>query len=335
MILNPILTSVKDVQNDQGGRVSLFWGSTYVDTNTTTLPFYSIWHGLPNPEGGDDAAWITSANRRATQSNKSQFRTTMFNGKMFGWELMGRQEAHRFGMYSYTASTLFDSVSTNKGIQYYLVSAQTNDPNVFYDSNIDSGYSVDNLAPTAPANVTVRMEGNAAIIRWDHNTEQDLAQYEVYRSVAPQFDPDTMAPLRTTTDNSFSDPLMPPFVNYYYALKAVDIHGNRSAKSSEAALILVGVREETRLPNEFGLEQNYPNPFNPSTRIDYALPAREHVRLSVYNVLGQEVALLVNDVEEPGYKTVSFDASVLPSGVYTYTITAGMFTDVKKMLLVK
>lgn len=89
------------------------------------------------------------------------------------------------------------------------------------------------------------------------------------------------------------------------------------------------------VPHGFSLSQNYPNPFNPATRINYALPVSEHVRLSVYNMLGQEVVRVVDEVQEAGNKTVTFDAGELPSGMYTYRITAGTFTEVKKMVLMK
>jgi len=81
------------------------------------------------------------------------------------------------------------------------------------------------------------------------------------------------------------------------------------------------------------LEQNYPNPFNPSTTISYQLPTRGYVTLKVYNLLGQEVATLVNGIEEPGYKSVEFNAGKLASGVYLYRITAGDFIQTRKLLL--
>jgi hypothetical protein len=95
-------------------------------------------------------------------------------------------------------------------------------------------------------------------------------------------------------------------------------------------------------PTEFSLAQNYPNPFNPVTTITYALPQESHVRLSICNVLGQEVRILVNESEQAGYKSVQFDASQLPSGLYFYRINATStaapqttFTQIKKMVLVK
>ena len=85
----------------------------------------------------------------------------------------------------------------------------------------------------------------------------------------------------------------------------------------------------------FDLDQNYPNPFNPSTIIKYSIPTTELVELKVFNVLGQEVASLVNEVKNAGVHYANFNASDLASGVYVYRINAGSFVSTKKMLLIK
>jgi len=89
------------------------------------------------------------------------------------------------------------------------------------------------------------------------------------------------------------------------------------------------------LPTEFALYQNYPNPFNPSTIISWQLPVTSDVQLKVYDVIGNEVAKLVDGHKEAGHHNVEFDASALPSGVYFYTLTTGDFISTKKMILLK
>jgi hypothetical protein len=98
---------------------------------------------------------------------------------------------------------------------------------------------------------------------------------------------------------------------------------------------LTGVATTPALPQEFQLQQNYPNPFNPSTSITFALPHAANVTLKVFDVLGREVAMLVNGYMTAGAHEVRFDASHLSSGVYLYTLTTGDFTQTKKMSLVK
>jgi hypothetical protein len=90
-----------------------------------------------------------------------------------------------------------------------------------------------------------------------------------------------------------------------------------------------------QLPTEFVLMQNYPNPFNPSTRIAYGLAANVHVKLTVMNMLGQEVATLVNGSQETGYHEVTFDGKNLSSGLYFYRIQAGAFVDTKRLLMIR
>lgn len=92
---------------------------------------------------------------------------------------------------------------------------------------------------------------------------------------------------------------------------------------------------EEHLPERFVLEQNYPNPFNPVTVISYQLPVNSWVTLKVFNVLGQEVATLVNEKREAGRYEVEWNSADAPSGMYIYRLITGEFTAVKKMVLLR
>ncbi|MCB0724674.1 MAG: T9SS type A sorting domain-containing protein [Ignavibacteriae bacterium] len=100
--------------------------------------------------------------------------------------------------------------------------------------------------------------------------------------------------------------------------------------------IVTGLNVNTSIiPDRFGLMQNYPNPFNPSTSISFDLPERSDVNLTVYNTLGQSVAVLVNSSLQAGRYNYVFDASSVPSGIYFYRIKAGEFVETKRMVLIK
>jgi hypothetical protein len=109
--------------------------------------------------------------------------------------------------------------------------------------------------------------------------------------------------------------------------------------------MVVGVKQGDELPTSFLLEQNYPNPFNPLTIINYQLPVANWVTLKVYNILGQEVATLVDENKAAGKYDVQFDGSQLSSGVYFYRLTTGdhstsspneqSFISTKKLLMIK
>jgi hypothetical protein len=125
--------------------------------------------------------------------------------------------------------------------------------------------------------------------------------------------------------------------NYNYRLRLVDLSGNAIYSNAITVTVsgVLGVGDKRPLPTEFALQQNYPNPFNPTTVISYQLPVGSYVTLKVYNMLGQEVAMLINGMQEAGYKSVELDASNMPSGLYIYRLTAGTYTSVRKMLMIK
>ncbi|MBE0538217.1 MAG: T9SS type A sorting domain-containing protein [Ignavibacterium sp.] len=118
-----------------------------------------------------------------------------------------------------------------------------------------------------------------------------------------------------------------PAGKYQYRLKQIDMDGTFNYSNT--------VEIEILAPNEFVLEQNFPNPFNPNTKISWQSPVGGHHTLIVYDVIGNEVATLVNEYKPAGAYEVIFDPSSLSSGVYFYKLVVDKFSSVKKMILMR
>jgi hypothetical protein len=125
---------------------------------------------------------------------------------------------------------------------------------------------------------------------------------------------------------------------YYWRVCAVNSAGESDWSSvwnfTTGNITIVDSLDRT-IPRHYSLSQNYPNPFNPSTTIQYTIPSDVHVRLTVYNVLGQVVIKLVSETQQAGSYQVVFDAANLPSGIYIYHLTAGNFIETRRMILAK
>ncbi len=120
--------------------------------------------------------------------------------------------------------------------------------------------------------------------------------------------------------------------SYTYRLKQLDFNGAFAYSST--------INVSVELPRVYSLSQNYPNPFNPTTMIKYSLPEAQHVTLEIYNSLGEKIRTLVNNAQDVGNHTIQWDGlnslgRSAASGMYLYKMTAGKFTSVKKMLLIR
>lgn len=119
-----------------------------------------------------------------------------------------------------------------------------------------------------------------------------------------------------------------------YRLKQTDLTGTSQFTGAVDPLGVTSTAPRA-LPTVYSLSQNYPNPFNPSTVIEFALPKDAHVTLEIYNIIGQKVMTLVDEVTPAGYHSVKLDGTNLASGMYLYRLTAGQQTFIKKLLLMK
>lgn len=146
--------------------------------------------------------------------------------------------------------------------------------------------------------------------------------------------------LESDSSHVFEIVFTPGRVDVFKAV--LEIGHNSANEETPVKISLIGkevtyttVKQENNIPVMPALYNNYPNPFNPTTQIRFAVPEQAHVRLSVYNMLGQHVSTLVNETRSPGWHDVNFDASGLSSGFYMYRLEANGFVETRQMMFVK
>lgn len=139
------------------------------------------------------------------------------------------------------------------------------------------------------------------------------------------------------TDTSYSVNGLNSYILYFWKVRAYNEYGfsNWSDTWKFRTVTVSDVEDEVPMPDEYTLEQNYPNPFNPATRIRVKIPESGVVSLKVYNLLGQEIAVLLNGYMNPGSYDLEFNGSNLASGIYLYRLRVNDFTASKKMILMK
>ncbi len=215
---------------------------------------------------------------------------------------------------------------------YPITNFQTTSAGVIYDWT----FTVRNPSPSVTTSCIIPVElilldyevtkGQIKLF-WATATELNNHKFEIYRNGILVGSVEGHGTTSSQHDYSFFD--KPGSTGeYIYRLLQIDYDGTRN----EIGKLKI---EFNQTPVKSQLEQNYPNPFNPTTKINFALPQKDFVTLKVFDLLGKEVATLVNEEKEAGYHEVAFDGSKLPSGIYIYTIITNGFSASKKLMLIK
>jgi predicted phosphodiesterase len=181
-----------------------------------------------------------------------------------------------------------------------------------------------------PAHVDLVIAGHSHF--YQHNLVHNLHHLVVGTAGAPQYVPTTASyTIKSVQVYNYAIFDVTP------ATLRITVYSNTDAllDTLQFSKPPTSVGEQMDGVTEFRLDQNYPNPFNPSTMIKYELPTSGHVKLKIYDVLGREVATLVNAVKQPGTYTVQWNANGVASGLYFYRLQTGRFSTVQKMLLVR
>jgi hypothetical protein len=213
-----------------------------------------------------------------------------------------------------------------------------------YNSNNSSGYSntasVITAIPVELTSFTAELKNKNVLIKWATASEKNNRGFYVERKSSGDWQSIHFTEGRGTTakghEYEFLDILPGQFNNSYikYRLRQVDFDGT-SSYSGEIEVELNPILEK------FELSQNYPNPFNPSTKISWQSPVGSHQTIKVFDVLGNEIATLVDEYKPAGSYEIEFNTVEtrhgvsLPSGVYFYQLRTGSFIDAKKMILLR
>ena len=188
-----------------------------------------------------------------------------------------------------------------------------------------------NVLPVELTSFTAQAQDQTIILNWVTATELNNNGFEIQRKVL-ESDFATVGFVKgegTTTNQieySYVDKNLADG-KYFYRLKQVDFNGDYDYSNT--------IEVDVRSLENFTLEQNYPNPFNPTTTIGYVLQEKSNAKLSLINILGEEVAIIVNEEQDKGYHKVEFDGKNLSSGVYYYQLNAKGIVQTKKLILMK
>lgn len=197
---------------------------------------------------------------------------------------------------------------------------------IFFSSEPDSGYSVDNLAPDSVGNVSASISSGLITFTWGAVYAPDLMGYHIFESVDGSFDSE--ASLAYTTNTEASIAMATDGLDHVYVVVAEDVHNN------------LGIDAGSRLPGSYALHPNYPNPFNPSTNLRFDLPEAGDLYLTIYDFVGREVSRPAEGYHKAGYHVITWDGRdrngvALPSGVYVARMVSPGFSKSIKMVLLK
>ena len=241
------------------------------------------------------------------------------------------------------------STSSDVAIVYRSKSGSAIYADVFKTGALDA-------PPSKPQNLNIAWYNNHPKLTWDSNLESDVVtggSYKIYRAIndngaiSPYSLVATVSHVTGATQQWIDGQIYPsgkfdPVLTYLYKVSAFDTQLKESVASDLKTITGYGVtwkkvsdENKVLIETVYNLSNAYPNPFNPSTIINYSVKEAGLVSLKVYDILGSEVANLVNETKEAGNFAVEFNAANLPSGVYIYTLQVNGYSESKKMLLMK
>jgi hypothetical protein len=340
----PLILSIEDVGNDQGRSVRIDFHRSTRDAGGSSTPIlqYEAFRRIdPLPSmasevvrdkgaAPDLAIRLENAREHGMRSDAAIL--------LEGWEYACSIPAHGEMEYNMISPTLADS-TIEDGMHWsvFFIRAATANPLTYFDSPIDSGYSLDNLAPEVPEGfLTAYNTGSGNRLSWDPSPDVDFQYFRIFRAESEGFEPSPENLVHVTIGTDWIDGIEEGW-RYYYKITALDYAGNESDPASPTGVTDADV---TDMPRAFALHQNVPNPFNPNTVVRFEMPIKAHVSLRIYDAAGRLVRALVEAERSAGRYGEPWDGrdsagKAAASGIYFYRLEAGAFTQTRKMVLLR
>jgi hypothetical protein len=340
------IASIADVPDDQGGAVRLhLTRSGYDFAGETTHPVsgYQVYQRVDDPalvaRARDGRPRVPALDAFSASLPPDSLRELDGRSFVLGeatragtfpqgvWEVVGTILPTQSDEYLIRLTTTADSTSAGIAWSTYVVTTHTTTPSVWYVCPPDSGYSVDNLAPSVPTGLLLAGD----VLSWDPCPDEDFDYFAVYGSDAPELDGGAVLLGYTTGTNQVVD----PSAHDYLLVTATDFAGNEG----EAAVAETATAVET-IPGAGRLLDAVPNPFNPSTTLSFELAEDGVSSLRVYDAAGRVVVTLVDERRDAGRHEAVWDGRdaagrMCPAGVYLYRLVVGGFSETKRMVLLK
>lgn len=317
---SPKISSIKDIPNDQGGKVSLRWSASPVDIQPgNPVDAYWIWRQAPNSLAlaalAQGASRTTEGATRGAHTGRV-FRASTQGGQTYYWEYVGSQPADGYAAYSYSAPTSADSVPGSNPYTIFMVEAKQLSTGARWPSDSDSAYSVDNIPPAKPSPFLGNYSGAVTTLHWKANVEPDLGHYNLYRGTSANFVPGPTNLIVSLPDTSYADATLG---GHFYRLSAVDVHGNESGFNLLTPQQVGGVSPGGAAGLWLG--RAAPNPAQGSSVVRYSLAHSGPAELSVFSMQGGLVRRLVQGAQSSGEAQASWDGrndrgATVPGGIY-------------------
>jgi len=342
----PRITSLSDYLADEGGKVTLIHAPSYLDVESNpALTHYDVLRSVPpgpaalRLAAGERACSLEESGSKLAPGSPGLVITRRGADDVY-WEFLppstAAQHPASSGRYYVTCATTGDSVAGSNPLTKFMVVGRNADRTRYWPSAVDSTYSVDNLAPTAPTSFTGEYAAGTTWLHWLPNGEPDLAGYRLYRGQTPDFTADGASFVAALPDTGYADAAGQPF---YYKLAAVDVHGNQGPTAFLMPSGTTGIPGPAALPG-LSFAPPHPNPARELATLRFTLPCETRVVLALHDVSGRCVRTLADGSWARGEHSIGWDlcddaGRVVPPGLYLARLEADGRRLVRRLVAVR